>query len=202
MGFYVYQHVRLDTNTPFYVGKGKRGTNRSKSKRSRNDYWHNIVKKHGYTIEIIEENLTENQAFQKEIELIALYKSQGYCEANIASGGLGRAGCKPWNKGKTGLQKHTAKSKAKLSKAFKGKNPWNSGKTGIFSEKVLERKRQSMIGKNAGKNSGNWKGFVISPFGKFESTRDAARNIGLSRPTIINRINSKSYPDWYYSKEL
>lgn len=86
--FYVYRHIRLDTTTPFYVGKGK-GNRAFLKERKRSKYWNNIVNKYGYKIEIIEKDLTEEQAFAKEIEFIKLYKSQGFCEANMTDGGTG-----------------------------------------------------------------------------------------------------------------
>lgn len=87
--FYVYRHIRLDTDTPFYVGKGNR--RRAWCKR-RNKYWINIVNLVGYKIEIVESNLSEDQAFSKEIELIKYYKDLGQCEANMSIGGEGSSG--------------------------------------------------------------------------------------------------------------
>ena len=107
--FYVYRYIRLDTNTPFYVGKGsnKRAFD---LKKDRNQYFKNIVKSTHYELEFILEDLTEAQAFSKEKEFIKLYKSEGYCEANLTNGGEGVTG-----------YRHTDSSKAKLSIANKGK---------------------------------------------------------------------------------
>ena len=85
--FYVYRHIRLDTNTVFYVGKGK--DNRAYTKRRRNKYWTNIVNKVGYRVEIVQDKLSEKQAFDKEIKLIAKHKKKGECEANLTLGGEG-----------------------------------------------------------------------------------------------------------------
>ena len=54
--YYVYRHIRLDTNQPFYigVGSGKRDT----STKSRNIFWHNITNKTEYRVEKILLNLT------------------------------------------------------------------------------------------------------------------------------------------------
>ena len=41
--FYIYRHIRLDSNTPFYVGKGS--NNRAFVKSGRSDYWMKIVNK-------------------------------------------------------------------------------------------------------------------------------------------------------------
>lgn len=73
---YVYRHIRADKNQPFYIGVGltdsgyQRAYQKSKTKRS--EYWHNIAK-NGYEVEILLDGLTVEQAFQKEIEFIALY---------------------------------------------------------------------------------------------------------------------------------
>lgn len=73
---YVYRHIRADKNQPFYIGVGltdngyQRAHQKSKTKRS--EYWHNIAK-NGYEVEILLDGLTVEQAFQKEIEFIALY---------------------------------------------------------------------------------------------------------------------------------
>ena len=102
--FYVYRHIRLDTNTPFYVGKG---SNRRARKRGRNIYWDRIVKKANYKIEILKYFNDEEEAYDFERTLISLYKSLGYCEANLAAGGLGGPnGLSAWNKGLTGKKSH------------------------------------------------------------------------------------------------
>jgi hypothetical protein len=57
--FYVYEHIRNDTNEILYVGKGMSGSGRANYKFNRNQYWHNIVKKAGFTARNIEKGLTE-----------------------------------------------------------------------------------------------------------------------------------------------
>lgn len=106
--FYIYRHIRLDSNTPFYVGKGS--NKRAHIKSGRNDYWTKIVNKHGYRIEIILSNLTEEVAFEKEKYFIELYKSVNLCEANITLGGEGACGLSV-----------SAETKRKLSKAYIGR---------------------------------------------------------------------------------
>jgi hypothetical protein len=68
MKFYIYAHYRNDTGEVFYIGKGE--GNRHKSKQGRNPYWHNIVKAHGYKIEILQHYESEEEAFKAEQELI------------------------------------------------------------------------------------------------------------------------------------
>jgi hypothetical protein len=103
--FYVYRYIRLDTNTPFYVGKGK--NYRAANINNHNKYCKRIAKSYGYKIEYILNKISENLAFAKEIEFIALYKSYGYCEANFTDGGEGPSG-----------YKHTEEVKKKISIAL------------------------------------------------------------------------------------
>lgn len=101
----------------------------------------------GFEHEVIYDNLTEKEAKDKEIELIALYKtncnryhnpSYGY---NLTDGGDGTTGFKPWNYGiplsdkqkEQVRQAHlgkplSAEHRKKLSDAKKGKPPNNAGK--------------------------------------------------------------------------
>jgi len=83
MKFYVYIHYRLDNDEIFYVGKGS--NNRAYSKLNRNTYWHNIVNKYGYRVEILKSNLQEEEAFIEECKLI---KSLNPC-TNLTKGGNG-----------------------------------------------------------------------------------------------------------------
>lgn len=66
--FYVYCHRRCDDNSIFYVGKGK--GDRASSRYSRNRYWHHIANKCGYTIDYVDQNLTEEEAFELESLMI------------------------------------------------------------------------------------------------------------------------------------
>jgi len=69
---YVYRHITEDTNEVFYIGIGvvKR---RAWSKHGRNKYWHNVVNKHGFRYEIVQESLSRDLAKELEIILIQIY---------------------------------------------------------------------------------------------------------------------------------
>jgi hypothetical protein len=82
---YVYGHYRNDTNQLFYIGKGT--GDRAWHTRRRNKYWNNIVKKHGFTVKILEDGLTEEQAFETEKKLIAQVGLENL--ANLTEGGDG-----------------------------------------------------------------------------------------------------------------
>jgi hypothetical protein len=65
----VYLHRRNDDLSIFYVGMGSK--KRPYSKRERNNYWNNIVKKHGYYTEIVADNLSVEDAYELEMFLIS-----------------------------------------------------------------------------------------------------------------------------------
>lgn len=63
--YYVYLHIKETDGMPFYIGKGK--DKRAYDLRYRNDWWYNIVNKHGFDVIILENDLTEEEAFLSEI---------------------------------------------------------------------------------------------------------------------------------------
>lgn len=140
----VYKHIC--PNSKCYIGI----TSKSITQRWANGlgyqgqrYFSNAIKKYGWENikhEILFENLTKEEACQKEIELIAEYKSNdrnfGY---NGTCGGDGTKGC-VYNENqrkersnrmmgnKYGLDKKRSEEQRKnLSDAMKGRVPWNKG---------------------------------------------------------------------------
>ena len=92
----VYKHIRLDSNQVFYIGVGKTDK-RPYSKVYRNKHWHNVVNKAGYSVEIILNNLTWEEALQKERELIKEYgrlDNKTGILVNMTDGGEGVNGYK------------------------------------------------------------------------------------------------------------
>jgi hypothetical protein len=90
----VYRHIRLDKNEPFYIGIGKTKY-RAKSKYNRSIFWHRIVSKTDYEIDILFDNLTWEQAKEKEKEFIKLYGRKDLGNGslvNMTDGGDGSSG--------------------------------------------------------------------------------------------------------------
>jgi len=90
----VYRHIRLDSNQPFYIGIG-RNENRAYELIGRSKHWHAVVNKHGYKVHIMMDDLTWNEAQQKEREFIQLYgrKDLGLGTlVNMTDGGDGSLG--------------------------------------------------------------------------------------------------------------
>ena len=93
---YVYRHIRLDKNEPFYIGIGSDlKYNRAYSTYDRNKYWRNIANKYEYRVEILLDDLTWEKACNKEIEFINLYGRFNINSGplvNMTSGGEGANG--------------------------------------------------------------------------------------------------------------
>jgi len=68
----VYQHRRNDTNDVFYIGIGK-DRKRSYSKHHRNKHWFNIVNKCGYSIDVLIDGCSWEDACEIEKGLISDY---------------------------------------------------------------------------------------------------------------------------------
>lgn len=88
--FYVYLHKRATDGRVFYVGKGHE--NRAWSDKGRNKYWHKIVGKHGFTVEILHHGLQEWYALELEIAEISRLRECGVHLANVTDGGDGVSG--------------------------------------------------------------------------------------------------------------
>lgn len=92
--FYVYEWYIVDTNEVFYVGKGT--GNRLKQISCRNRFFKCMYKTHKCKVRKIYENLTEQEAFKKEIETIKYYKENtDYRLTNQTDGGEGTTGWIP-----------------------------------------------------------------------------------------------------------
>lgn len=110
----LYVH-RNDVKGIFYVGIGS--LTRAYSTRGRNQYWERIVNKYGYTVEILEDSLTWDEACEKEIYLISYYgrlNNNTGTLVNMTDGG-------------DGVINLSEESRKKMSDAKIGKDPWNKG---------------------------------------------------------------------------
>jgi len=93
MNIFVYLHKRKDNGEVFYVGIGE--SKRPYRKDNRNNYWHNVVNKCGYDVEIIHSNLLWEDACEIEKRLISEYgrKDLGLGPlVNMTDGGDGKVG--------------------------------------------------------------------------------------------------------------
>lgn len=124
---YVYRHIRLDKNEPFYIGIGSDDNyNRAKTSTRRNKHWLNISK-FWFEVDILFDNLTWNEACEKEKEFIALYGRSDLGKGvlcNLTNGGDGVLGR---------IFKHSEDSKLKMSKTRKGKKSY------VRNEEIIKR---------------------------------------------------------------
>lgn len=130
---YVYRHIRLDKNQPFYIGIGSDDEfRRSSTTQGRNKFWEAISKKTEYEVEILMDGLTWEQACEKEKEFIALYgrrdKKQGTL-VNLTDGGEGGNGMIV-----------SVKVKKKASKKMKGNKNAKGAKRSDNTKKAISEK--------------------------------------------------------------
>lgn len=91
--YYVYIYYRLDTNEPFYVGKGKDDRWKRTDGKHRSKHFKNIMNKYPIVCEIVKDNLTEEQALGIECLLIhELVFEYGY-SIDILNNGSIEKGC-------------------------------------------------------------------------------------------------------------
>lgn len=133
--FYIYRHIRLDTNEPFYIGIGTigrtdKGYYRANVVKARNKIWGRIASKTEFEIEIVLDNMLLEEAKQKEIEFIKLYGRKDNHTgilANMTNGGDGVWGLKMSEESKKKISekkkgiKASPETRALLSKLRRGK---------------------------------------------------------------------------------
>lgn len=89
--YYVYEYYIVPTGEVFYVGKGK--NNRYKTLSKRNHFFQCIYRTHECAVRKIAEHLSEQEAFDKEREMIAYYRTHtSYRLTNQTDGGDGSSG--------------------------------------------------------------------------------------------------------------
>ena len=164
---YVYRHIRLDTNQPFYIGIGSDKTYyRANKKSQRNIHWNRIVLKTDYEVEIMLDNLTWDEACEKEREFIKLYGRNNYggILANITKGGEGVIGMvvsdetkkklsnsiKEWHKTYKISDEERKKSSIRFKEFNKNKEFTEKRVTALRNSEKLKQSYISRTGKPSG----------------------------------------------------
>lgn len=169
---YVYRHIRVDKNEPFYIGIGSdKNYRRAYDKSHRNKIWKNIYNKSSIEIEILFQDLSWEQACEKEKELIKLYgrKNYGGTLCNMTIGGDGTIGLIRNDVIERNKKIHTGKiiteeTRKKQSESHMGKILSQSHRLNI--SKVTKGRKLSSIHKkrigdaNKSTNHGNWCGYI------------------------------------------
>lgn len=173
--YYVYEHIRPDNNTCFYIGKGHGDRYKCKSRNSHHD---RIVKKYGMETRIIKDGLSEKEAFELEQNLIKHYvfdlgygidiegyrKSSGKMLSNHTFGGDGSNGMvhtKEW------CEQHSKDMTGENNPMY-GINLWDT-----YSEEKKNKIKNNLSNKNSGMNNPM---FNVSP---------------------KDRMDSKTYNEWF-----
>lgn len=104
----LYRHIRLDKNEPFYIGIGN--DRRPYTKSNRNSVWKSIVSKTDYRVDILFDDLTLEEANEKEKEFILLYG-----RIDLGTGTL----CNLTSGGQ--ITQHSEETRKKISKRHKGR---------------------------------------------------------------------------------
>jgi len=182
----IYQHKRKDNNQIFYIGIGKNKI-RANSIHGRGKFWKSYTKNIEWFSEIIEDNLSWEEACNKEKELIFKLGRRDLGLGNLVNQTNGGDGN---NKMIMSLE-----SNKKRSESLKGrKKPKNFNIGRIHSEDTKLKISESHIGKK-------------KPWVKW--TKDQIKNRGLSRRiltkdqhTIILELKNKGISLSKISKEL
>jgi len=180
---YVYRHIRLDKNEPFYIGIGSDITyKRANEKARRNNIWKKIVAKSDYEIEILFDDITYDEAKLKEIEFINLYGRLDLGNgtlANLTDGG-------------DGTINPSQETRDKISKVNKGRK--NSE---ALMELLINRKGQNnpVFGIRGADNK-NFKGFIQVfkngvYLGRYEGIRDCAESLGVTATKVSAVLNGR-----------
>jgi hypothetical protein len=158
--YYVYQYVRED-QTPYYIGMGKDVRAWASHRRSNGA---EIKPKDNTRIQLLTEQLTEQEAWDLEIELIAKYglKSEGGILVNMTYGGEGGSPSQEMrdhmSRILTGRKKppRTEEHRKKLSESSKGvpkprtkehQDAWTAASTANWANNTERKKQVSAMGK-------------------------------------------------------
>lgn len=201
--FYVYEHIRLDTNTVFYVGKGK--GRRCFESRRRNQHWKRVVAKSGgFDVRVVVDKIDEELAFLAEQELIAKLKSQGASLTNMTDGGEGSSGYRHTDDARTKFSETMARTMETYKHIVRerqlGEN--NSAKKLGVGDKISKALRgrtlsQERKAKSSMPRGSNPKAKKVSFNGhEFACIRDMADFIGMNYKTLVGKMTRMKKYHW------
>ena len=184
--YYIYEWIRLDTNEPFYVGKGK-GRRWNTLTRGNNKHFNNIVKKIPVAVNFLEENLNEEDAYRLESWYIHEYRDViGYDLVNLTDGGDGVTLMGESNPmyGRTWWDENTPKEKIdkwKMSVRNFGENNGNYKRK--YTDEQIQKMRDAKKGMYFGKDNPNYGNDTLKK--KYAANPELAKEL-LSRPGSQN----------------
>lgn len=188
---YLYRHIRLDNNKPFYIGvgglMGDDMFRRAYRKTNRSSFWNNIVSKAGYEVEIMLDDISNDDILNKEKYFISLYGRINIgtgCLVNLTDGG---DGCNN--------MKHSEKVKLMQSERVKGVKHPNHGKA--LPTLVRNKISNSLLGRKNNKhssfmmkNKNSSKKVIDNSTGVlFSSTKEASDFLKMNNSTLKAMLN-------------
>jgi hypothetical protein len=191
--YYIYQHIRPDTNEVFYIGIGsyqkKWKYSRAHTTKNRNIHWKRIVTKcdNIFEIKILFDKLTKEQVIKKEINFIKLYGRSDLKQGllcNLTDGG-------------EGVFNLSYESKKKIGDANRGINNANFGKTHSQEWKDNMSKRLTGEGNhNYGKPLPKWQAELNRKrqLGNKQSKETIELRVSQFRKKVINTTTGYMYP--------
>lgn len=217
--WYVYRHIRLDKNEPFYIGIGcRKDFKRAYDKGKRRSLlWNKIVNKTNYDVEIIFEDVSKSFACEKEIELILLYGRKDLKNGSLVNLTIGGE-APPVMFGDKNIMKQqkykdiisykmtgrimSKETKLKISLSLKNKNIKPP------SQKGIKRTKKSIllqIEKTKGEKSVKAKKVIDTKSGKiWGCAKDCALDNELKYSTLINKLNgfrkNNTTYEYFYDK--
>ncbi len=149
----VYKHINKDTNEIFYIGRGK--YSRPNDKLNRNIDWNKYISINNWHSEIIEKELTEEEASKLETKLIL--EIGRTCDntgslLNKKINDSGKSGFKLSEETKEKISKanlgskRTEAAKEKMSKTRLGTPAWNKGLIDGYSDETRLKMSNSRMG--------------------------------------------------------
>ena len=187
--WYVYRHIRLDKNEPFYIGIGNK-KNYARAYQTnpdrRNEIWKKIFIKTDIEIEIILENLSKTQASEKEQEFIKLYGRKDLDTGsltNMTDGGDGIWNCIRSKETKEILRQQKLGNKNPMfgkSQSYETKLKRSKSLTGQKrSEEVKKKQSLSSIKSGQAKSVDVFKFEDNEYIGRFYAISEACRILGF-----------------------
>jgi hypothetical protein len=201
--FYVYEHIRLDSNAVFYVGKGK--GRRCFDEKRRNQHWKRVVQKAGgFDVRIVVDKIDEELSFFVEQELISKLKLQGFTLANITNGGEGASGYKHTEEARKGFSQTMTRTMQTFKHIVRerqlGQN--NSAKKAGVGDKIskaltgrkLSEETKRKISQPRGQNP---KARKVSFNGQqFDCIKDMSDFLKMNYKTLVGRMRKMKKYEW------
>lgn len=182
---YVYKHTRLDTEEVFYIGIGSDNKyKRANHKTDRNKFWKNITSKTDYSVTILCDNITWEEACSIEKALILQYGRRDLGTGslvNLTDGGEGMQG-----------YTFTEIHRQRMSNAKKGrKGGKGRGKGNTMTEEQRSKMGKHRIGKKLSEETRKKIGATTAKIVLNTQTgiyyfgiKEAAESINMSEATL------------------